>query len=98
MTYKPDRLSWLSHRSNVRNEKFVQKRIKLNQYRAANMVRVPMLTSENPAAMTTHETTPGRARPIWTMALPVAYLILAVVATIGWAWFLGRCALLLFGY
>jgi hypothetical protein len=38
------------------------------------------------------------ASRIRTKAFQAAYLLAAGIATIGWAWLIGRCVLALFGY
>jgi hypothetical protein len=48
--------------------------------------------------MTTQESSAASPRQIRTKAFQATYLLAAGVATIGWAWFLIRCALALFGY
>jgi hypothetical protein len=48
--------------------------------------------------MTTQDASPDGDGQIRTKAFHAAYLLAAVVATVGWAWALGYLALALLGY
>jgi hypothetical protein len=47
----------------------------------------------------TAQDTPNIGEPaIWTKAFHAAYIVAAVVATLGWTWLLGYFAMALLGY
>jgi hypothetical protein len=48
--------------------------------------------------MTAQDTPNIGERAIWTKAFHAAYIVAAVVASLGWTWLLGYFALALLGY
>jgi hypothetical protein len=58
----------------------------------------PDADQRNPARMTQQDSSSTGESQIKTRAFQAVYLVSAGVATIGWTWLLGYCALTLFGY